>query len=48
MVDELCKDEAITNIRNYDKKAKGDTEKVTVQIEKIMEKLEKLNSILKG
>lgn len=48
MVDDLCKDEAITNIRNYDKKAKGDTEKVTVQIEKIMEKLEKLNSILKG
>ena len=48
MVDDLCKDEAISNIRNYDKKAKGDTEKVSAQLERIMEKLEILNSKLKG
>ena len=48
LVDELDKEDVINNIKNYDKKAKSDTEKVTVQLDKLITKLQALNDKLKG
>ena len=48
LVDELDKEDVINNIKNYDKKAKSDTEKVTVQLDKLIAKLQTLNEKLKG
>ena len=48
IADELDKEEVINNIKNYDKKAKSDAEKVTVQLDKLIAKLQALNEKLKG
>ena len=48
LVDELYKEDVISNIKKYDQKAKTDSEKISIQLDKLIAKLQELNNKLKG